>query len=60
MTDESSFGSDLLRPSPGRDNRPAGSQPPVARQELDTTLDAARQQILALQRKKDELERAKG
>ncbi|MBI5394036.1 MAG: hypothetical protein HZA91_01935 [Verrucomicrobia bacterium] len=43
-----------------RDSRPFPQSAPIARQELDTTLDAARQQIVALQRKKDELERAKG
>lgn len=36
------------------------SPSPVARQELNASLEQAREQILALQRKKDELERAKG
>ena len=34
--------------------------PPVAREELDSNLEQAREQILTLQRKKEELERAKG
>ena len=34
--------------------------PPVAREELDANLEQAREQILSLQRKKEELEKAKG
>lgn len=60
MSEEQSSEQDFLRPSLSRDNRPFPPSAPVARQELDTTLDVARQQIVALQRKKDELERAKG
>jgi len=60
MSDEQSSEQDFLQPSPNRDSRPFSQSAPLARQELDTTLDAARQQIVALQRKKDDLERAKG
>ena len=60
MSDEQSSEQDFLRPLPGRDSHSFPQSSPAARQELDTTLDVARQQILALTRKKDELERAKG
>lgn len=60
MSDDQSSEQDFLRPPVSRDSRPFPQSAPIARQELDTTLDAARQQIVALQRKKDELERAKG
>jgi chromosome segregation ATPase len=60
MSQDRSPDPDLLQGSPFRDSRAFQHQAPPARQELDSTLDEARQQIVALQRRKDELERAKG